>query len=768
MQIVLVLLAIYGTTTNALRVDQFVERPIGMQNGDVLDAQITASSSFDKQSVGPQNARLHSELASGAWCPKPQINSKSYEFLQVTLNDTFLITSVETQGRYGNGTGREFASHYMIDYMRPGSQWIRYRNRSGHVYMDGNFDTTTPVIRALDPPIVASRIRIVPSSKNTRTVCMRAELHGWKHEGVIYYSTVPDGSRLDTLDFKDNMFENSQMYTESGITRGLGLLTDGYVAQTSPFEKNQMNNSWIGWNRDTTDGRVTILFEFEEIHNFTDVVLATFGNRIDGIDVIFSQDGKTFPLFSQISSSERQTLNNTSRRYDFRVPLHNRAGRKVRISIKFSSDWMFLTEVHFTSAANLTLMTEKVPTPESATTQKLSVIGGIIFLLIFVGSIYCISVCLKRRQKNKSVDSNVKKDLIITHMGNKPSCHVFPSNGKLSNGHYEVANDILYARSQKSTLLSVSSKSSSSCRAIPPTWNDFNFPPPPEMNREEHTYSQPVSPENSSNGSYKSVKKVPALKKYPTSALLIGKAIGEGKFTMIKECIIFGGLKCAHKSSKEEDCVHGTRAMGDEIACLLKCGRHPRIVELYGVDESYNLLLEPVEYGCIRNFWLASETSLDTEFLARICKDIFSAMAYLESIRIVHGHFTPNNILLDGEFHAKICSPRGPSHHAQLRYSAPESIVNNEFTHKSDAWAVATTVYEMAYQCRQRPYEELTNEQIVDNARALLDHQPHAHVPLIPTVFPYEIMQLLTRSFRIEQTDRPTFERFWKAFSEIN
>lgn len=54
-----------------------------MQSGDILDAQITASSSFDKQSVGPQNARLHSELASGAWCPKPQINSKSYEFLQV-------------------------------------------------------------------------------------------------------------------------------------------------------------------------------------------------------------------------------------------------------------------------------------------------------------------------------------------------------------------------------------------------------------------------------------------------------------------------------------------------------------------------------------------------------------------------------------------------------------------------------------------------------------------------------------------------------------
>lgn len=32
-------------------------QPLGMASGAIEDSQITASSSFDKQSVGPQNAR---------------------------------------------------------------------------------------------------------------------------------------------------------------------------------------------------------------------------------------------------------------------------------------------------------------------------------------------------------------------------------------------------------------------------------------------------------------------------------------------------------------------------------------------------------------------------------------------------------------------------------------------------------------------------------------------------------------------------------------
>ena len=85
-----------------------------MESGALTDAQITASSAFDPQSVGPQNARIRTESASGAWCPKNQIRNGSYEFLQLTLGAMHVISAIETQGRFGNGTGREFVAAYKI------------------------------------------------------------------------------------------------------------------------------------------------------------------------------------------------------------------------------------------------------------------------------------------------------------------------------------------------------------------------------------------------------------------------------------------------------------------------------------------------------------------------------------------------------------------------------------------------------------------------------------------------------------------------------
>ncbi|KAJ1369056.1 Epithelial discoidin domain-containing receptor 1 [Parelaphostrongylus tenuis] len=215
-----IVVAVVLQRVSALRLDECNSTALGMESGAIHDSQITASSSFDKQSVGPQNSRIRTEIASGAWCPKPQIHSSSYEFLQINLVNNYIVTAVETQGRYGNGTGREFVSEYMIDYLRPGSKWIRYRNRSGHSLMTGNHETTAAVRRALDPPIVASRIRIVPHSKQMRTICLRMELYGCLHKnGLLFYSTLPAGSRVGDVDFRDNTFENSDLYTETGIRR---------------------------------------------------------------------------------------------------------------------------------------------------------------------------------------------------------------------------------------------------------------------------------------------------------------------------------------------------------------------------------------------------------------------------------------------------------------------------------------------------------------------------------------------------------------------
>lgn len=97
-----------------------------------------------------------------------------------------MIMGIETQGRYGNGTGREYTTQYVIEYLRPNSAWIRYHNRSLVEVMDGNEDTENAVRRDLDPPVVASRIRIVPYSTHARTMCLRVEFYGCLYNGSFF------------------------------------------------------------------------------------------------------------------------------------------------------------------------------------------------------------------------------------------------------------------------------------------------------------------------------------------------------------------------------------------------------------------------------------------------------------------------------------------------------------------------------------------------------------------------------------------------------
>lgn len=49
----------------------------------------------------------------------------------------------------------------------------------------GNSDTRTAELRVLDAPLVLRRLRVVPLSNSTRTVCLRLELYGCPYEGTL-------------------------------------------------------------------------------------------------------------------------------------------------------------------------------------------------------------------------------------------------------------------------------------------------------------------------------------------------------------------------------------------------------------------------------------------------------------------------------------------------------------------------------------------------------------------------------------------------------
>ncbi|XP_012946215.1 discoidin domain-containing receptor A, partial [Aplysia californica] len=100
--------------SDALNLDECMSA-LGMHSFEIADEAITASSSYDKASVGPHNGRIRQEIEGGAWCPRRQIKENVYEYLQIDLSRLSVITKVETQGRFGNGQGKEFVTEYLLE-----------------------------------------------------------------------------------------------------------------------------------------------------------------------------------------------------------------------------------------------------------------------------------------------------------------------------------------------------------------------------------------------------------------------------------------------------------------------------------------------------------------------------------------------------------------------------------------------------------------------------------------------------------------------------
>ena len=75
---------------------------------------------------------LRTESHGGAWCPKNQITKEPKEWLEIDLHSVHVITATETQGRFGNGQGVEFAEAYLLEYWRPRlGKWVRYTDIKG-------------------------------------------------------------------------------------------------------------------------------------------------------------------------------------------------------------------------------------------------------------------------------------------------------------------------------------------------------------------------------------------------------------------------------------------------------------------------------------------------------------------------------------------------------------------------------------------------------------------------------------------------------------
>ncbi|CAG9857262.1 unnamed protein product [Phyllotreta striolata] len=349
-------LAIFVLPNEAVDSSQCIA-PLGMENGAIKDADITASSSFDSGNVGPKNGRIRTDKNGGAWCPLKQATTEPEEWIQLDLRTVYMVTATETQGRFGNGQGIEFAEAYMVEYWRPRLQkWIRYHDVKGEEVIPGNVNPYLEAKRELDPPILASKIRFYPYSYHKRTVCMRVELYGcqWT-DGIISYSMPQGDKRGNNWEFVDLSYDGE--WSNNELKNGLGQLSDGKFGHDDFKTDFYDGQSWVGWKNETRHNKpIEIVVEFDRIREFSAVNIYCNNQFTKEIQVFsmakvfFSIGGKYFdrgePItYEYIEDRIFENARNVS------VKLHHKVGRFVKLQLHFAAKWMLVSEITFDSLA---------------------------------------------------------------------------------------------------------------------------------------------------------------------------------------------------------------------------------------------------------------------------------------------------------------------------------------------------------------------------------------------------------------------------------
>ena len=76
--------------------------------------------------------RIRNEHNGGAWCPKDVIKDGVKEYLEIDFSAEYRVTQTETQGRFGNGRGLEFAEQFQLEYYRDTlGRWVLYKDHFG-------------------------------------------------------------------------------------------------------------------------------------------------------------------------------------------------------------------------------------------------------------------------------------------------------------------------------------------------------------------------------------------------------------------------------------------------------------------------------------------------------------------------------------------------------------------------------------------------------------------------------------------------------------
>ena len=215
---------------------------------------------------------------------------------------------------------------------------------------------------------------------------------------------------------------------------------------------------------------------------------------------------------------------------------------------------------------------------------------------------------------------------------------------------------------------------------------------------------------------------------------------------------------------------------------------HDNVVRLLGICSSGNpfIIMEYMENGDLNQYLYKfemaplesppGENQLPPSKLLYMALQVSNGMRYLASLKFVHRDLATRNCLVGANYLIKIADfgmsrSLYSSHYYRIRGRAmlPIRWMANEcfygrFSEKTDIWAFGVTMWEIFTFAKKQPFEEMTDQEVIDDSVKGPDRQLLPR----PEACPPEVYEVMLRCWVHEPSERADFEEVQSSLSALH
>ncbi|XP_074629875.1 lactadherin-like isoform X1 [Acropora palmata] len=153
-------------------------QPLGMENREIPNEAVNASSSWTPAAHEPWQARLNNIQKNGSSGSWSALQNAPGQYLQIDLGKERVVNKIATQGRPSYD---QWVTTYKLLFISNGANWNEYQNNGVVKNFTGNSDSETVVSHKLSPRISTRYVRFSALSWHHH-ISMRVELYGCANE----------------------------------------------------------------------------------------------------------------------------------------------------------------------------------------------------------------------------------------------------------------------------------------------------------------------------------------------------------------------------------------------------------------------------------------------------------------------------------------------------------------------------------------------------------------------------------------------------------